>query len=76
MDPQNDKSDIYKKRSFISPQKAQTSIRSFTNSDKQAQKRLNNNPSPKKLLPDIVKLFELRRYFDGGGRIGRGSSAR
>jgi hypothetical protein len=58
MDPQNDKSDVYKKRSFISPQKAQTSIRSFTNSNKQAQKRLNNNASPKKLLPDIVKPFE------------------
>jgi len=59
MNHQNDKPDAFEKRSFISPQKAQTLIRSFTNSNKQAQKWLNNNPSPPKLPPDTAKPTEL-----------------
>jgi hypothetical protein len=45
-----EKYDLHMKQSFVSPQKPQTSIRDSTN-NKQAQKRLNNNLSPQKLLP-------------------------
>jgi len=47
------KNDIPKKRSFVSPQKAQASIKAFT-SNKPLSKKANSNKSPHRQSPPLI----------------------